>query len=82
MGLCSGRRVWSSLLDPADGVLIDISPASVGNISEYPADVFPTMIFMIYSKAGYGQSACRESQNRTALPAAGGSPGGLLPGAG
>ncbi|MCB0563990.1 MAG: hypothetical protein KDD01_06395, partial [Phaeodactylibacter sp.] len=32
--------VWSSLLDPADGVLIDISPASVGNISEYPADVF------------------------------------------
>ncbi len=32
--------IWSSLLDPADGVLADISPASLGNISEYPADVF------------------------------------------
>ena len=31
---------WSSLLDPADGVMIDISPLSVGNIGEYPADVF------------------------------------------
>ncbi|MCO6491559.1 MAG: hypothetical protein J5I98_24295 [Phaeodactylibacter sp.] len=32
--------VWSALLDPADGVMTDISPASIGNISEYPADVF------------------------------------------
>ncbi len=28
--------VWSSHLDPADGVNIDISPASLGNIQEYP----------------------------------------------
>lgn len=27
---------WSAHLDPADGVLWDISPASIGNISEYP----------------------------------------------
>ena len=27
---------WSSHLDPEDGVLWDISPASIGNISEYP----------------------------------------------
>jgi len=32
--------VWSSLLDPADGAMIDISPASLGNISEYPEDIF------------------------------------------
>ena len=31
--------IWSSLLDPADGVLVDISPASVGNITEYPTDL-------------------------------------------
>lgn len=28
--------VWSSHLDPADGVMIDISPASIGNIQSYP----------------------------------------------
>lgn len=27
---------WSSHLDPTDGVLWDISPASIGNIQEYP----------------------------------------------
>lgn len=31
--------VWSSHLDPADSILWDISPASIGNISTYPADV-------------------------------------------
>ncbi len=31
--------VWSSLVDPADGVMIDISPASVGSISSYPKDI-------------------------------------------
>ncbi|MEO1263053.1 MAG: DUF6851 domain-containing protein [Bacteroidota bacterium] len=31
--------IWSSLLDPADGVMIDISPASIGNITEYPTDL-------------------------------------------
>lgn len=28
---------WSSHLDPEDGVMVDISPASVGNISAYPS---------------------------------------------
>lgn len=31
--------LWSSLLDPSDSVLIDISPASVGNNSNYPTDL-------------------------------------------
>lgn len=30
--------VWSSHLDPADGVMWDISPASIGNIQDYPTD--------------------------------------------
>ncbi|MCF8247453.1 MAG: T9SS type A sorting domain-containing protein [Saprospiraceae bacterium] len=30
--------VWSSHLDPNDGVLWDISPASIGNIQSYPTD--------------------------------------------
>lgn len=28
--------IWSSHLDPADGVMVDISPASLGNIQLYP----------------------------------------------
>ena len=28
--------IWSSHLDPSDGVVWDISPASIGNIDEYP----------------------------------------------
>lgn len=28
--------LWSSHLDPADGVMWDISPASIGNIQDYP----------------------------------------------
>ncbi len=31
--------VWSSQLDPSDGVLWDISPASIGNIQDYPQTV-------------------------------------------
>jgi hypothetical protein len=30
--------VWSSHLDPSDNVMIDISPASIGNIQNYPTD--------------------------------------------
>ncbi|MEI6412186.1 MAG: DUF6851 domain-containing protein [Bacteroidota bacterium] len=30
--------VWGSLLDPKDGVMVDISPASFGNNSGYPTD--------------------------------------------
>jgi hypothetical protein len=31
--------IWSSHLDPADGEMIDISPASIGNIPELPTDI-------------------------------------------
>ncbi|MGI9550297.1 MAG: DUF6851 domain-containing protein [Aurantibacter sp.] len=31
--------VWSSHLDPTDGVMWDISPASIGNIANYPPTV-------------------------------------------
>lgn len=31
--------VWSSHLDPADSVKVDISPASVGNITAYPTSI-------------------------------------------
>lgn len=30
--------IWSSHLDPSDGVMVDISPASLGNIQSYPVD--------------------------------------------
>ena len=30
--------VWSSHLDPTDGVTMDVSPASVGNVTSYPGD--------------------------------------------
>jgi hypothetical protein len=31
--------IWSGHLDPTDGVMMDISPASLGNIQAYPADI-------------------------------------------
>lgn len=34
--------IWSSHLDPSDGVMWDISPASIGNI---PSDAYPTDIY-------------------------------------
>ena len=36
--------IWSSHLDPADGETVDISPASLGNIQDYPAhfEDYPT----------------------------------------
>ncbi len=35
---------WSSHLDPSDGVMIDISPASIGNVQDYPTNIddYPT----------------------------------------
>ena len=30
--------IWSSHLDPSDGVMIDISPTNLGNITTYPTD--------------------------------------------
>ncbi|MEZ4954680.1 MAG: T9SS type A sorting domain-containing protein [Saprospiraceae bacterium] len=43
---------WSSLLDPADSVKIDISPASVGNIPSYPTDVFAYHDFYDFFEGG------------------------------
>jgi len=36
--------VWSAHLDPADEVMVDISPASLGNVTDFPTDQadFPT----------------------------------------
>ncbi|MBP6827545.1 MAG: T9SS type A sorting domain-containing protein, partial [Saprospiraceae bacterium] len=31
--------VWASLLDPTDGVMIDVSPASIGDNTSYPTDI-------------------------------------------
>ena len=31
--------IWASLLDPTDGVMIDVSPASIGDNTSYPADI-------------------------------------------
>jgi Domain of unknown function (DUF6851)/Putative metal-binding motif/Secretion system C-terminal sorting domain len=31
--------VWSSQLDPEDGVMWDISPANIGNVQEYPTTI-------------------------------------------
>lgn len=43
---------WSSLLDPADSVKIDISPATVGNIPSYPTDVFAYPDFYDFFEGG------------------------------
>lgn len=45
-------NVWSSLLDPADGVMVDISPASVGNITSYPTDIADYPNFYDYYNGG------------------------------
>ncbi len=45
-------NVWSSLLDPADGTMIDISPASIGNIQDYPTDLADYRDFYNYYEGG------------------------------
>ncbi len=44
--------IWASHLDPADGVMIDISPASIGNIQIYPTDVTNYDQFYDYLNGG------------------------------
>ena len=46
--------VWSSLLDPSDGVMIDISPASIGNndIVDFPQSVFELRNFYDLTEGG------------------------------
>ena len=44
--------IWASHLDPNDGVMMDISPASIGNIQQYPADVSEFAQFYDYFDGG------------------------------
>ena len=44
--------VWSSHLDPDDGVMIDISPASIGNITRYPSTLEEYDQFYDYFNGG------------------------------
>ena len=44
--------VWSSHLDPDDGVMIDISPASIGNIAQYPSSLEQYDQFFDYFNGG------------------------------
>ena len=45
-------NVWSSLLDPSDGVMVDISPGAVGNINSYPTDIADYPNFYNYYDGG------------------------------
>lgn len=46
---------WSSHLDPADSVMWDISPASIGNIQDYPAEIDSLPTFYNFTEGGdYG----------------------------
>lgn len=61
--------VWSSQLDPSDSVMIDISPASLGNISleEYPTTIEGLRSF--YNLEGGGDlSQGHEMNPHTGLP--------------
>jgi len=44
--------IWSSHLDPADGVEIDISPASIGNINDLPQTFADQTSFYNYIEGG------------------------------
>ena len=44
--------IWSSHLDQNDGVMMDISPASLGNIQQYPASVGEYPQFYDYLNGG------------------------------
>ncbi|MFC4635138.1 T9SS type A sorting domain-containing protein [Dokdonia ponticola] len=43
---------WSKHLDPADGVMIDISPASIGNIQSYPTTFEEYQAFYDFENGG------------------------------
>lgn len=55
--------IWSSHLDPTDGVTIDISPASLGNIIDYPSDRSGYSTF--YDRLAGGDASTGYSQNPT-----------------
>lgn len=59
--------IWASLLDPADLVMIDISPASVGNNTDYPVDI-PGLrdFYNLFEGGDYGQG--RPVNPKTGMP--------------
>jgi hypothetical protein len=59
--------VWSSHLDPADGVMIDISPASQGNVQEYPTTSQGMRDFYDFEMGG-DPGTGRELNPATGLP--------------
>lgn len=44
--------IWSAHLDPGDGVMIDISPASIGNIEQFPTSFADYSGFYDYLQGG------------------------------
>lgn len=47
--------IWSSLLDPTDGVMLDASPAAVGNNTNYPTNLSTLRDFYdLYEGGDYG----------------------------
>ncbi len=59
--------VWQSHLDPDDGVLWDISPASIGNLGELPTDI--NQMFELYDFFDGGDTGTGHEVNpHTGLP--------------
>lgn len=59
--------VWASLLDPSDSVMIDISPAAIGNNSQYPTDIAGLHDFYDLFEGG-DPGAGRDLNPKTGLP--------------
>jgi len=59
--------VWSSQLDPSDGVMWDISPASIGNTQHYPTSLAEYHDFYDLENGG-DNSAGRPLNPKTGLP--------------
>ncbi len=55
--------LWSSHLDPTDGVMLDISPASIGNISSFPQSLAEYHTF--YNDIEGGDSSTGRNLNPT-----------------
>lgn len=60
--------VWQSHLDPNDGVMIDISPASRGNLSSYPQNNEDHPSFYDFFDGGVQQSTGHSVNPVTGLP--------------
>lgn len=58
---------WSSHLDPADGVMWDISPRSIGNVQAYPQNLAELRTFYDFA-GGRDASIGRETNPRTGQP--------------